>query len=177
MLESWRRRKTGSPTLDLLSGWPPRQPLPVPELGGHQGIGLPDDLWLLQPRMLHDLFCGDPLLRADLEGLGHIGAAILEVDPLGVPDNLTLALTHCSHFGLACVHARFQSSSKFACGSKPGSSSISIFMAVASDRSFYEKSRWRTSYIIHTSGMQPYIYIDLKKKHFLKKILLPSFFF
>ena len=45
--------------------------------------------------MLHDLFCGDPLLRADLEGLGHIGAAILEVDPLGVPDNLTLALTHC----------------------------------------------------------------------------------
>jgi hypothetical protein len=45
--------------------------------------------------MLHDLFCGDPLLQADLEGLGPIGAAILEVDPLGVSDNLTLALTHC----------------------------------------------------------------------------------
>ena len=45
--------------------------------------------------MLHDLFCGDPLLRAYLEGLGHIGAGILDVDPLGVPDNLTLVLTHC----------------------------------------------------------------------------------
>jgi hypothetical protein len=46
--------------------------------------------------MLHDLFCGDPLLlRADLEGHGPIGAAILEADPLGVSDNLTLALTHC----------------------------------------------------------------------------------
>ena len=45
--------------------------------------------------MLHDLFCGDPLLRADLEGLGPIGAAILDVEPLGVSDNLTLALTYC----------------------------------------------------------------------------------
>jgi hypothetical protein len=45
--------------------------------------------------MLHDLFCGDLLLRADLEGLGPIGAVILEVDPLSVSDNLTLALTHC----------------------------------------------------------------------------------
>jgi hypothetical protein len=41
--------------------------------------------------MLHDLFCGKPLLQ----GLGPIGAAILEVDPRGGSDNLTLALTHC----------------------------------------------------------------------------------
>jgi hypothetical protein len=45
--------------------------------------------------MLHDLLCGDPLLQADLEELDPIGAVILEVDPLGVPDNLTLALAHC----------------------------------------------------------------------------------
>ena len=45
--------------------------------------------------MLHDLLCGDPLLPAALEELGPIGAVILEVDPLGVHDNLTLALAHC----------------------------------------------------------------------------------
>ena len=45
--------------------------------------------------MLHDLLCGDPLLPADLEELGPIGTVILEVDPLGVPDKLTLALAHC----------------------------------------------------------------------------------
>jgi hypothetical protein len=30
----------------------------------------PDDLGVLQPRMLHDLFCGDPFLLAVLEKLG-----------------------------------------------------------------------------------------------------------
>ena len=45
--------------------------------------------------MLHDLLCGDPLLPVDLEELGPIKAVILEVDPLGVLDNLTLALAHC----------------------------------------------------------------------------------
>ena len=45
--------------------------------------------------MLHDLLCGDPLLPVDLEELGPIKTVILEVDPLGVLDNLTLALTQC----------------------------------------------------------------------------------
>jgi hypothetical protein len=46
--------------------------------------------------MLHDLLCGDPLLPADLEELGPLGAGVnLVLDPLGVPDNLTLALAHC----------------------------------------------------------------------------------
>ena len=48
---------------------------------------------------LHYLLCGDPLIPADLEELGPIGAAIFEVDPLGVPDNLTLALTNCCQPG------------------------------------------------------------------------------
>ena len=42
----------------------------VPELGDHQSVGLPDDLGVLQPRMLQDLLCGDPLLWTDLEKLG-----------------------------------------------------------------------------------------------------------
>ena len=40
-------------------------------MGVHQSVGPPDDLGVLQPRMLHDLLCGDHLLRADLEKLGH----------------------------------------------------------------------------------------------------------
>ena len=54
--------------------------------------------------MLHDLFCGDPLLQADLEGLGLIGAVTLEVDLLGVsPDifkNVTDRNTHRLHSAL-----------------------------------------------------------------------------
>ena len=42
----------------------------VPELGDHQSVGPPDDLGVLQPRMLHNLICRDPLLWADLEKLG-----------------------------------------------------------------------------------------------------------
>ena len=119
--------------------------------------------------MLHDLFCGDPLLRADLEGLGHIGAAILEVDPLGVPDNLTLALTHCSHFGLACVQ------------------NLHVALNLAVLQFLFSwllpqtaPSIRKVGDVHHTSYIHPecsLIYIDLKKKHFLKKIPLPSFFF
>ena len=43
-----------------------RQPLTAPELGDHQSVGPPDYLRVLQPRMLHDLLCGDPLLWAYL---------------------------------------------------------------------------------------------------------------
>jgi hypothetical protein len=46
------------------------KPLTAPELGDHQSVGPPDDLVALQPRMLHGLLCGDPLLWADLEKLG-----------------------------------------------------------------------------------------------------------
>ena len=121
--------------------------------------------------MLYDLFCRDPLLRADLEGLGHIGAAILEVDPLGVPDNLTLALTHCSHFGLACVHARFQSSSN-----------LSVLQFLFSWRlPQTAPSMRKVGYIHHTSYIHPecsFIYIDLKKKHiFSNKLYYPLFSF
>ena len=35
------------------------------------------------------------ILSSGLKGLGPIGAAILELDPLGVSDKLVLALTHC----------------------------------------------------------------------------------
>jgi hypothetical protein len=36
----------------------------------HQPLTAPDDLGVLQPRMLHDHLCGDPLLLAVLEKLG-----------------------------------------------------------------------------------------------------------
>jgi hypothetical protein len=36
----------------------------------HPHLTAPDDLGFLQPRMLHDLLCGDPLLLAVLEKLG-----------------------------------------------------------------------------------------------------------
>ena len=46
------------------------QPLNAPDLGDHQSVGPPDELGVLQPRMLHNLICRDPLLWADLEKLG-----------------------------------------------------------------------------------------------------------